>query len=148
MLDREFIDIAAVRNSGLETLLWGSLGLASLLPLIVTSPVFALPGYQLLQILRLLLGIALFSGLLGFVTPMLVDRWSQGDPDEAGKACAINVAGCIIGPPISGFVLLPVISERWVLLVLAAPWLILGVVPRMSLGPETPKPLAWQRNAC
>jgi predicted membrane-bound spermidine synthase len=136
------------RSSGLEMLLWGSLGLASLLPLIATSQAFALPAYQLLQILRLVLGIALFSGLLGFVTPMLVDRWSRGDPDEAGKAYAINVLGCIIGPLISGFVLLPIISERWVLLVLAAPWLILGVVPRISLGSETPLPSGWQRNAC
>lgn len=136
------------RGSGLEMLLWGSLGLASLLPLIVTSPVFVLPTYQLLQVVRLVLGIALFSGLLGFVTPMLVDRWSQGDPDEAGKAYAINVAGCIVGPLISGFVLLPTISERWVLLVLAAPWLILGLLPRMSRATETPMTLTWQRYAC
>jgi len=136
------------RSSGFEMLLWGSLGLASLLPLIVTSQAFALPAHQLLQILRLVLGIALFSGLLGFVTPMLVDRWSQGDPDEAGKAYAINVAGCIIGPLISGFVLLPIISERWVLLVLAAPWLILGVVPRVSPTSGTPLPPGWQRNTC
>jgi spermidine synthase len=136
------------RNSGLETLLWGSLGLASLLPLIVTSPVFTLPAYQLLQIVRLVLGIGLFSGLLGFVTPMLVDRWSQGDPDEAGKAYAINVVGCIIGPLISGFVLLPIMSERWVLLVLAAPWLILGVVPRFALGSGISTQLTWPRYAC
>jgi len=44
--------------------------------------------------------------------------------------------------------LLPIISERWVLLVLAAPWLILGVIPRMSPGAETPIPITWQRNAC
>lgn len=135
------------RSSGFETLLWGSLGLASLLPLIVTGPAFALPKYPLFQIPRLLLGIALFSGLLGFVTPMLVDRWSQGDPDEAGKAYAINVAGCIIGPLISGFVLLPIMSERWVLLILATPWLILGVVPQVSVSSDTATP-SWQRNAC
>ena len=129
-------------------LVWGSLGLASLLPLVSSSPQFALPGYQLLELLRLVLGIALFSGLLGFVTPMLVDRWSGGDPDRAGKAYAINVVGCIIGPLVSGFILLPMISERWVLLVLAAPWLIVGVSPRMSAGSDTPAPPAWQRYAC
>jgi len=129
-------------------LVWGSLGLASLLPLVTTSLQFALPGYQLLQLLRLALGIAPFSALLGFVTPMLVDRWSEGDPDRAGKAYAINIVGCIIGPLVSGFILLPTMSERWVLLVLAAPWLIVGVSPRMSAGSDTPVVSAWQRYAC
>ncbi len=124
---------------------WGSLGMASLLPLVVTSPQFALPAYQLLQLLRLALGIALFSGLLGYVTPMLVDRWSGGDPDQAGKAYAINVVGCIIGPFISGFILLPLISERWVLLVLAVPWLIVGVNPRKYVCPDAPALRTWQR---
>ncbi len=31
-------------------------------------------------LMRLVLGIGPFSGILGFVTPMLVDRWSGGDP--------------------------------------------------------------------
>ena len=41
--------------------------------------------------------------ILGFITPMLVDRWSGGDPDRAGRAYAANVVGCIIGPLLSGF---------------------------------------------
>ena len=66
--------------------------------------------------LRVVLGIAPFSGILGFVTPMLVDRWSAGDPSKAGSAYAVNVMGCILGPLLSGFVLLPLIGERWALL--------------------------------
>lgn len=133
-------------QSGL--LVWGSLALASLLPLIVTSPRFAFAGHELLQFARLALGIGLFSGLLGFVTPMLVDRWSGGDPDEAGKAYAINVVGCIVGPIISGFFLLPVMSERWVLLILAIPWLVVGVSPEMPFASERRVLPAWQRYAC
>jgi predicted membrane-bound spermidine synthase len=136
------------RGAQAGLLAWGSLGLASLLPLVVTNPRFALPAYELLQLLRLALGIALFSGLLGYVTPMLVDRWSGGDPEQAGKAYAINVVGCIIGPLISGFMLLPVMSERWVLLVLAAPWFIVGVNPRMYVGPNAPALRTWQRYVC
>jgi spermidine synthase len=69
---------------------------------------------------------------LGFVTPMLVDRWSGGDPDQAGSAYAMNVLGCILGPLLSGFVLLPLISEHWALTAFALPWLILGVYPGWS----------------
>jgi hypothetical protein len=36
------------------------------------------------------------------LTPMLVDRWAGGDPDRAGRAYALNVVGCIIGPLLEG----------------------------------------------
>jgi MFS family permease len=52
-------------------LLWVMLGLSA-----VFSVVTASPQFHLHALLRMLLGIAPFSGLLGFVTPMLVDRWS------------------------------------------------------------------------
>lgn len=126
-------------------LVWGVLGLATLLPLASASPQFALPAYQLLELLRVVLGIALFSGLLGFVTPMLVDRWSGGDPDHAGRAYAVNVAGCIVGPIVAGFLLLPVMSERWALLVFAAPWLVIGVNAKWSVGSDEPELRAWPR---
>src|SRR5580658_1297252 len=60
---------------------------------------------------------------------MLVDRWSGGDPAKAGKAYAVNVIGCILGPLLAGFVLLPWMSERWALVLLSLPWLIVGVRP-------------------
>jgi spermidine synthase len=137
------------RNRATEgTLVWGSLGLAALLPLAAASPHFALPAYQLLELLRLVLGIALFSGLLGFVTPMLVDRWSGGDPDRAGKAYAVNVIGCILGPLVAGFLLLPLMAERWVLFAFAVPWLIIGVNPRWSVGSQQQELRAWPRYVC
>jgi len=52
-----------------------------------------------------------------------VDRWSGGDPDRAGRAYAVNVVGCIVGPLICGFLLLPLVGERWSVLLLALPWL-------------------------
>jgi len=89
-------------------------------------------GNTLPNIMRLVIGICPFSAILGFVTPMLVDRWSGGDPDRAGKAYAVNVVGCILGPLLAGFVLLPWMSERWVLFVFALPWLSMGVFSRWS----------------
>ncbi len=98
--------------------------------------------------MRLPIGIAPFSGVLGFVTPLLVDRWSRGDPARAGKAYALNILGCILGPLLSGFVLLPLISERWVLLTLALPWLLIGVLPsgifRRKKTRRTKPRLGWQ----
>ena len=61
------------------------------------------------------------------MTPMLVDWRSQGNPNRAGKAYAVNAVGCILGPLLAGFVLLPAAGERWALLVLALPFFGLGV---------------------
>jgi predicted membrane-bound spermidine synthase len=114
----------------MRPLLWVLIAICCLL-----AAVTADPQVHLSRLLRLILGIVPFSGLLGFVTPMLVDRWSGGDPDKAGTAYAWNVVGCIAGPLLSGFLLLPRISERWVLFVFSLPWLAMGCIPRWSLWP-------------
>src|SRR4029077_10490745 len=67
-------------------------------------------------------GIAPFSGLVGYLTPRLVDKWSAGDPGRAAHAYAVNVLGCILGPLLSGFVLLPRLSESWTLLLFSLSW--------------------------
>jgi spermidine synthase len=77
--------------------------------------------------MRVLLGVMPFAGVMGFLTPMLVDRWSAGDPDRAGKAYGINVLGCIVGPLLSGFLLLPFLGERWSTLMLTLPWLAMAI---------------------
>src|SRR5260370_22061788 len=120
---------------------WILLGLLAFLPLVTANP-----KIHLSNLARLAFGIAPFSAVLGFVTPMLVDRWSGGDPDKAGRAYAVNVVGCILGPLLSGFVLLPLLSERWVLFVLALPWLAMGLNPRWSSGTGTQPQLGWQRK--
>jgi spermidine synthase len=108
-------------------LLWTLLPLCALLPLFAANPEF-----DLYWVLRLSLGIAPFAGLLGFLTPMLVDRWSGGNPAQAGKAYAVNVLGCILGPLLAGFLLLPWISERWALLLLILPWVAVGLGPAVA----------------
>ena len=115
------------RNRHEGNLIWVLLGLFALLPLLAANP-----GIHISHLLRLIVGIAPFSGVLGFLTPLLVDRWSGGDPARAGKAYAVNVLGCILGPLLSGFLLLPLMSERWVLFVFSLPWLLMAVRPDWS----------------
>jgi spermidine synthase len=106
-------------------MIWLALGFCAFLALPAGDPHF-----RFWTFLRPVLGIVPFSMVLGFVTPMLVDRWSEGNPDLAGRAYATNVAGCILGPLLSGFVLLPFTSEHWVICIFAIPWLIAGLSPR------------------
>ena len=126
-------------------LVWGALGFVSLLPVLSASPFFQVPNFHP-ALLRVVFGIGPFSAILGFVTPMLVDRWSGGDPDRAGKAYAVNVVGCILGPLVAGFILLPLMSERWVLFAFALPWLMIGLAPRWSVGPERAAAQTLQRK--
>jgi spermidine synthase/MFS family permease len=114
----------SVRGLVENPILWTLLALSALLPLVTASPNIVLNNP-----LRLVLGVAPFTGLLGFLTPMLVDRRSGGDPGKAGSAYAINVVGCIVGPLVAGFGLLPYMSERWALTALSLPWLIVGLRP-------------------
>jgi len=103
------------RESGLA---WISLAALGLLPLITADA-----RVPLQPLLRVFLGVAPFAGMIGFLTPLLVDRWSSGDPERAGRAYAVNVAGCILGPLVSGFVLLPLLGEHVSMLLLVSPWI-------------------------
>ena len=126
----------SLRNTRENPAVWIWLASFALLPLVAASPSIVIPPF-----LRLLLGIVPFTGLLGFITPMLVDRFSSGDPAKAGTAYAVNVAGCILGPLLAGFGLLPFVSERWALMVLALPWFFVGLAPlrrRDSVPTQTP----------
>ena len=112
-------------------LLWVSLAFFGLLPLLTADSRVAMEPH-----LRVLLGVAPFAAVIGFLTPMLVDRWSEGDPDRAGRAYAVNVLGCIVGPLLAGFVLLPLFGERVSLLLLALPWFGMALVGRQKSEPK------------
>jgi spermidine synthase len=122
----------SIRHDQESPLLWTLLGLFALLPLLTSSPSIVLAKGP-----RLFLGIVPFTGMLGFLTPMLVDRWARGNPARAGSAYAVNILGCIVGPLVAGFALLPWTSERWALVLLSVPWLILGLRP-MRRGATEP----------
>ena len=123
------------------TMIWAVLGVASLLPLVTAAP-----ELQMGRTLRVLLSLGPCSAILGFVTPLLVDRWSGGDPNRAGRAYAVNVVGCILGPLLSGFFLLPWIGERWALLALSASWFLLALYPAwLARDREARQGLRWKQ---
>jgi predicted membrane-bound spermidine synthase len=119
-------------------LAWTGAAVTALLPLIGADPAVGLsPGFGN-ALLRVAFGIVPFCGVLGFLTPMLMDAWSRGDATRAGRAYAVNILGCILGPLIAGFLLLPVLGERHAILLmavavlLAAAFLSVEVSPRVS----------------
>jgi len=117
------------RHQQESRLTWISLALLGMLPLLTSD--IRIPLHL---VARVFIGVMPFAGMIGFLTPMLVDRWSGGDPDRAGRAYAVNVVGCIVGPLICGFLLLPLIGERWSMLLLALPWFVMAVPTRRTQG--------------
>lgn len=116
------------KHSQESRLTWISLALLGILPLLTADT-----RVPLNLVARVFLGVMPFAAMIGFLTPMLVDRWSGGDPDRAGRAYAVNVVGCIVGPLIAGFLLLPLLGERWSVLLLSLPWFAMAFsVPRPS----------------
>ena len=94
---------------------------ASLIPVIMTDPRLG-PS-----IARTLLSIVPLCGVLGYLTPALIDYAGQNDPVLTGRYYWINIAGCIIGPLAAGYLMLPVIGIRWTLIALALPLLAIAL---------------------
>jgi spermidine synthase len=106
-------------------MIWVLLALLGILPLVTTD----LRSHFMLPVLRVLIGVMPFSAAIGFLTPMLVDRWSQGDPGRAGRAYAVNVLGCILGPLLAGFLVLPLVGEHIAMLLFILPFMAMAVFP-------------------
>ena len=90
-----------------------------------------------------LLSICPFCAALGYLTPKLIDTYGLGDPSQAGRAYALNVFGCILGPLVASYVLLPWAGERIGLVLLGAPFPLLFVIIMKSL----PKWYTWISGA-
>ena len=80
-----------------------------------------------------LLSICPFCAALGYLTPKLIDSYARGDPGQAGRAYAVNVLGCILGPLFASYLLLPWAGERIGLAILGAPFLLVFIVITKSL---------------
>ena len=74
-------------------------------------------------VLLVLASIVPLCGVLGYLTPSLIDQYAAGHPAAAGKAYGVNVVGCILGPLVASYILLPRMSERHALVVLGLPLL-------------------------
>lgn len=86
-----------------------------------------------LAAITLLISICPLCAVLGYLTPSLIDEGARGNPAAAGKAYAVNVLGCILGPLFASYLLLPWVGERYGLIVLAIPLLVLCLFTMKSL---------------
>lgn len=121
-------DLRANRTMS-KAFLMTALAVSSFLPVLVNNPKiqkldFTTADVDLRSALFLLAGIVPFCALLGYLTPGLIDEYAGGNPSRAGRAYAINVLGCILGPLVACYVLLPRISERYSLILLALPFFV------------------------
>jgi predicted membrane-bound spermidine synthase len=113
------------RNHSVEgAMIWVLLSLLGILPLVATDL-----RSLMSPLVRVFIGVMPFSAAMGFLTPMLVDRWSQGDPGRAGRAYAVNVLGCILGPLLAGFLVLPLAGEHTAMLIFILPFMAMAVYP-------------------
>ncbi len=126
--------------------IWTLLAVAAAIPMLAGAPsnLLHIGGFEAVR----LCAIVLFCALTGFLTPLLVDAWSCGDPNRAGTAYAFNITGCIAGPLIAAFGLLPWMSERWAILILDVPLFAIAAVTALSLrssaaDPEGRRAGAW-----
>lgn len=91
---------------------------------LISGPIGVVLG-RMAVITTTLLSIVPFCLTLGFMTPQLIDLLSLGSPKIAGRAYAINIVGCILGPCFASYVLLPYMGPRFALAVLALPLFVL-----------------------
>ncbi|OGR91901.1 MAG: hypothetical protein A2992_08300 [Elusimicrobia bacterium RIFCSPLOWO2_01_FULL_59_12] len=99
----------------LPTLL-AALSVFSLFPIAVNDPRLGLWQFGIVA------GIFPFSFLLGYLTPSLIDRYSQGDPNNAGRAYAVNILGCILGPLLASYLFLPTLGAKGSMILMAIPY--------------------------
>lgn len=114
-------------------LVWAAL--TACLPLVVNDPRLVLRGVGALT------SIFPFCAILGYLTPMLIDRYSQGDPRRGGFAYAVNIVGCVLGPLIAGYLLLPTVGVKVSLILLALPFFAWVLAP--ALRPKAMMAPAW-----
>jgi len=115
---------AVVSNAALAA----GLAVSSFLPLILNDP-----GLDL-RTFGVEISLFPFCAILGYLTPKLIDRYSQGSPDNAGRAYAINVIGCVIGPLVASYILLPEWGVKTSLVLMAVPFVLLFAVYARQLS--------------
>lgn len=78
--------------------------------------------------LQIILTIIPLCTTLGYLMPLLVDRYSKGNPFRAGKLYTVNVVGCILGPLFASYVFLPYLGVKTSLILVALPYIILLLI--------------------
>ena len=123
---------------------WSLLALFAILPVVAADPLLPVGGTESAG-LRLI-AIAFFCAMAGFLTPLLVDTWSSGNPARAGTAYAVNIVGSIVGPLVAGFWLLPWLGERKAVLALALPLFAIAAFTALRKPTEAGQPQALRKG--
>jgi spermidine synthase len=71
------------------------------------------------------ISISLVAFVLGYLTPNVIEQLCRSNPEKLGRAYAINIVGCTLGPLVSGYLLLPYLGVRWSLILLLMPLFLL-----------------------
>ena len=136
---KDYRSNAQSRHPDQSAATWSALAMSAAIPVVAADPLLHLGQGVGSGCLRLL-GIALFCALAGYLTPLLVDSWSSGDPDRAGTAYAVNIVGCIAGPLIASFWLLPWLGERLSIMVFSIPLFAIAALTAFGRRSETVQP--------
>ncbi len=104
-----------------DNLLTG-IAISAILPVILNDPRLNT------EIPVVLMSICPICIAFGYLTPKLIDRYSSGRPDKAGKVYALNILGCILGPLFASYILLPSVSVRMSIILLGIPFLLLALM--------------------
>lgn len=113
---RKDLKLGRVRSNGT---LFALLASSAFLPVIINDPRINH------NMFILLFSIMPFSGILGYLTPRIIDQYSDGYPKSAGRAYAVNIVGCIIGPLVASYLLLPAIGSKSAMVLLSIPFIAL-----------------------
>jgi spermidine synthase len=137
---RDYRNWARSHRSDESATTWSLLAVSVFIPVLGATPLdgFGFDGVRLASI-------ALFCVLTGFLTPLLVDSWSAGEPDRAGTAYAFNVLGCIAGPLVASFWLEPWLGDRWSLLAFSLPLFGIAAIIAFRRSSKSDRDLVPQR---
>jgi spermidine synthase len=116
-------DIGNDRVKG-NPILMALLSITAFLPVVINDPRLNTNSVILLATIFPL------CAVLGYITPKLIDEYSEGSARLAGRAYAVNILGCIIGPLFASYILLPLLGAKQSMVVLAIPFLIFFLLYR------------------
>jgi spermidine synthase len=143
-LGATFLGSLAYRRNLKKNSPWPTARLMSLLvvavflPILINDPRLVRMDWMctinIVSAMVVLASICPLCAILGYLTPSLIDESAAGDPAVAGKAYAVNVLGCILGPIFASYVLLPWLSERHALILLSLPFFVFYFIGWKSLS--------------
>ena len=127
--------LKASKVIGLNILL-PALAVTSFIPIIINDPNLLSQGYvhtvygyvmykYLIQIVVTVFPVCM---VLGYMTPAIIDYYSEGDAKKAGHSYAINTLGCILGPLAVSYLMLPFLSAKSVMVIMSILYVILFLI--------------------